>query len=95
MTNPVNTHGLKMTGLRRAAGETKSLRGTYDPNYVQISYDKETGDIITNNHYDLGHSWQTNYCKAEIINIGIICFQATMQQIADMIDERMKENESI
>ena len=38
-----NTHGLKMHGLRKAAGDTKGLNGYYSGQYVQINYDTVEG----------------------------------------------------
>ena len=80
----INTHGRKMTGLRKAAGESKGLRGYYNAAYLQINYDKSTGEVWTNYHYDLGHSWQTYYNDDDIISFNIH-EPHTMQQLADCI----------
>ena len=91
----INKFGLKMRGLKTAAGESKCLRGHYDPRYIQISYNRATGDVITDEHYDLGHSWQTFYNNADIINIGNMCSPHTMQRIADRIAWEMYERDEI
>ncbi|MDR0889345.1 MAG: hypothetical protein LBM28_01700 [Oscillospiraceae bacterium] len=83
----INTHGLKMTGLRKAAGETKCLRGAYDAGYVQISFDTATGEVLSDYHYDLGHNSHTRYHEDTVINCGTISVPTTMQGIADMIRE--------
>lgn len=80
----LNTHGRKMTGLRKAAGESKELRGYYDAAYFQINYDKCTGEVWTNYHYDLGHSSRTYYNDDDIISFNIH-EPHTMQQLADCI----------
>lgn len=43
----LNTYGLKMSGLRKVAGETKSLSGPYSPEYLQLNYDRSTGEVWT------------------------------------------------
>lgn len=88
-----NTHGLKMTGLRKASGETKDLQGSYGAGYIQVSYDTNSGEIITNYHYDLGQNSWTRYPDSCIRNIGNISSPATMQHIADMIFEELQRRE--
>lgn len=43
-----NTYGLKIKGLRKAAGETKTTRGYYSGLYVQISYSPTDGQVLYN-----------------------------------------------
>ncbi len=81
----VNTHGLKMIGLRKAAGATKPTKGYYDGYYIQISYNIKTGEIHVNEHWNLGHNDYVKYHNPDIINVGNICTPTTMQGIADMI----------
>jgi len=83
----VNTHGLKMIGLKKAAGETKGLTNYYSGHYVQISYDKVTGEIISDYHYSLGQNWWTQYHDSNVITIGNASSPLTMQAIADWIAE--------
>lgn len=80
-----NTHGYKMHGLRNAASETKGLAGYYSGHYVQISYNRETGEITTNYHYSLGQNSWTQYHDPAIITICNASSPMTMQEIADMI----------
>lgn len=85
----INKHGLTMNGLRVAAGETKGL-SPYDHGYVQISYDKSTGDIYTNYHYSIGGNWWTQYHDEEVITICTTHSPMTMQEIADAIWENLQ-----
>lgn len=78
----INTYGLKMTGLRKAASETKCLSRYRSP-YVQISYDRETGEVITNYHAS-ENSW-SDYHNADIYTVCRASVPMTMQQIADAI----------
>ena len=85
----VNTHGLMMTGLRKVAGETKDLSGYYSGQYLQLNYDISTGDVFTDYHCSLGQNWWTQYNDEAVINCRNISNPATMQDIADMIWEKV------
>ena len=87
----INTHGLKMTGLKKAASATKNLKGIYDPFYVELFYNTESGEIICNEQYDLGHNAYTVYDNEKIIGWGNICYPATMQEIANAVWDAYKE----
>lgn len=69
MKKTINRHGLILSGLRKAAGETKGLTGYYSGRYVQISYDTRNGAILTNYHYNLGQNSWTQYHNSDIITI--------------------------
>ena len=87
MKKTINRHGLILSGLRKAAGETKGLTGYYSGRYVQISYDTRNGAILTNYHYNLGQNSWTQYHNSDIITICNASSPMTMQQIADAIAE--------
>ena len=80
----INKHGLKMRGLKAASGETKDY-GCYSGHYIQISYDTDTGDILTDYHYSLGQNSWTQYHDPAIITVAIASSHMTMQEIADAI----------
>lgn len=86
----VNKHGLKMVGLKKAAGETKSLN-PYDNGYVQISYDKRDGEVLADYHYAIGCNEWSVYRSNEIISIRCFHSPATMQEIADAIANFLEE----
>lgn len=82
----VNTHGRKMSGLRKAAGETKSLTGCYDQHYVQISYNRSTGDVFAD------YLNQGNFACYDNNAVIVVCRAhdpMTMQEIADAVDNRI------
>ena len=81
----LNTYGYKMLGLKRAAEKTKSLQGYYSGQYVQISYNYSTGEVITNYHVSLGHNSWTHYHNPAIITVCSASSPMTMQEIADNI----------
>lgn len=83
----VNTYGFKMAGLRKAAGATKGLTNYYSGEYVQISYDKKDGEILTNYHYNLGQNSWSEYNNPNIITICNASSSMTMQEIANKIIE--------
>lgn len=74
----VNKHNLKMTGLKKASGNTWNS----DNFHTQISYNMETGEVLTSNH--IGNNW-TQYHDKNIIDICHTYTHLTMQEIADRI----------
>ena len=85
----LNTHGIKMIGIRKAAGETKSLRGYYSGEYVELFYDRADGSVLTDYQVSLGQNTWKQYRDASIVKVCNISEPCTMQQIADMIAEHM------
>lgn len=84
----INTHGIKMVGLRKASGDTRNY---YDSRYIQISYDRDNGDILTDLHSDWGRTWETVYHEPGVIKICTTSRHLTMQEIADRIAEAVDE----
>ena len=80
----INTYGIKMNGLRKAAGKTKCLANCRDGCYVQISYDLDDGDIYTCFHCDVNSCIQY---YGDVITVCNAKSPKTMQQIADKIAE--------
>lgn len=87
----VDTHGLKMIGLRSACSDTKGLTGYYSGRYVQISYDLRSGEILTNYHVSLGQNSWMQYHDHDVISVGNISEPATMQEISDMIYSAVRD----
>lgn len=80
----INKHGLKMHGLKAASGETRNY-GYYSGHYIQISYDTDTGDVLTDYHCSLGQNSWTRYHDPAIITVATAADHMTMQEIADAI----------
>ena len=76
---------VKITGLKKVAGETKSLEGYSSGKYLQLNYDKSTGNVWTDFFYSLGQNSWTEYHDSNIINCGNISEPMTMVQIREMI----------
>lgn len=74
-------YGIKMQGLKKAAGETKGLDGWNG--YVQISYDLAVGEVIAACHVSV-NSW-TRYHSETIIPVRNTREPMTMQGIADAV----------
>lgn len=74
-------YGIKMQGLKMAAGETKRLDGWNG--YVQISYDQADGEVIAAYHDDV-NGW-TRYHSETIIPVRNTREPMTMQGIADAV----------
>lgn len=86
----INKHGLKMTGLKAASGETHDY-GYLSPSYVEIFYDRSTGEVWTVYQYSLGMNWWTEYHDPDIIKVCNSQSHMTMQEIADAIAEAVAE----
>ena len=89
-----NTHGLKMRGLRTVCGETKRLN-PYDCKYLQINYNKKTGEIWSDFFCDLGGSWHTRYHDDDIITCGTVNRPCTMQELADFIASKTLDTPNV
>lgn len=46
--------------------------GGYDPWYGRLMYDKSTGEVWTDEFYDLGHNQFKKYYNDDIINLGFL-----------------------
>ena len=86
----INTYGLKMTGLKQVVSETKCLDGYYSGKYLQLNYDISTGEVFTNFHFSLGQNNWSEYHNADIIVICNLSSPHTMQQIVDLIHEKLE-----
>lgn len=86
-----NTYGIKMIGLKAASGDTKSLRGYYSGEYVELFFDLATGEVWSKYQYSLGQNTWTVYDDDNVVKIGNFFDPATMQEIADAIAYRLAE----
>ena len=84
----INTYGHNMFGLWKAASRTHDLNGS--ELYIQISYDRSDGEVLTNLH--LKGSW-SQYDSNAIIHVCNASYPMTQQQIADAIDEAIRAYE--
>lgn len=71
---------MKITGLKKAVGSYKELNkgGYYSPRYGYLMFDKGTGQIWTDEFYDLGHNSWVNYTDSNVINLGQLMAQDGM-----------------
>lgn len=83
----VNTYGFKMTGIKTVAGE--SNRYWRSGEYLELFYDCATGEVWTVYQYSLGQNNWTVYHKPSVIKIDNISRKVTMQEVANMIVERL------
>ena len=82
----INTYGIRLIGLKTASGCTKNY-GAYSPEYVEVFYDRSTGEIWTRYHYSLGQNSWTQYDDPNVIRVCTTSNHMTMQEIADRIAE--------
>ena len=89
----INKHGLNITGLKKASGATYNY-GAYSPEYVEVFYDTDTGEVWTVYQYSLGLNTWTEYHDPAVIKIGNYQRHATMQELADDIYNVVAEMEA-
>ena len=87
----VNTYGLPIKGLKTASGYTDDY-GSYSGRYVEIFYDRSTGEVWGNFQHSLGHNSWTVYHDPDVIKVCTTSSHMTMQQIADCIRYRIQED---
>lgn len=86
----INTHGIKMNGLKKASGYTENY-GPYSGSYVELFYDKSNGDVWGIFQHSLGQNSWTVYHDPDVIKVCNTSIHMTMQQIADCIRDRIQE----
>ena len=88
----INTHGrnINQETLANASNATKGL-GSRTGEYVEIFYDKSTGDVWCKYHWDR-EEW-TVYHDDDVTKVGIAVRHKTQQQIADMIASTLTQEE--
>ncbi len=82
---------LKIKGLKKIAGESKGLEGYYSGHYLQINYDRKTGEAWTDYHVSFGQNSWTEYNDSSIITCGNISEPMTMKEIRAMIERKVGE----
>lgn len=82
--NSINTHGLKIIGLRKASGNTEDY-GYYSGQYNEVFYDRATGEVWTKYQYSLGQNSWTVYDNPDVVKICNTSRHMTMQELADAI----------
>lgn len=85
----VNIHGLKMIGLKKASGNTENFGYRSAGLYHEVFYNKKTGEVWTVFQCSLGYNSWTEYHDTNIVKICDTDRHMTMQEIADLISERM------
>lgn len=87
----IDTHGLKMVGLRKASGFTENFNFA-SGRYVQVNYNKATGEVLTTSHVSRSDNSHKEYDDENII---LVCFtrhHIKMQMLADLIAAKVSYN---
>lgn len=88
----VNTYGLPIKGLKTASGYTEDY-GSYSGRYVEIFYDRSTGEVWGNFQCSLGQNSWSEYNDTDIVKICNTSRHMTMQEIADEIRRVLRESD--
>lgn len=76
---------LKIKGLKKVAGETKRYLGKDDAAYLQLNYDKRTGELWTDYHYSYNY-WIADYEDEAIEFCGMLRSPMTMAEIREIVE---------
>lgn len=82
-------------GLKKIAGESKWLKGYYSGEYLQINYDKSTGEAWSDYHYSLGQNEWSHYHDNNIINCGNIADPVSMADLREFITRAVALSEEV
>ena len=88
----VNTYGLPIKGLKTASGYTEDY-GSCSGRYVEIFYDRGTGEVWGNFQCSLGQNSWTEYHDPTVVKICNTSRHMTMQEIADEIHRVITESD--
>lgn len=63
---------MEIKGIKKAIGEYKRANagGAYSARYGKLMLDRESGEVWTDEYYDLGHGSYTKYSSMAIVNLG-------------------------
>ena len=86
----LDKHGIKMTGLKKAAGETRGLCGY---GYVEIFYDHSDNTVWGDWHGT--HNEWSEYHDSDIECVCRTSKPMTMQQIADAIKDYFDQADNL
>ena len=95
----INKHGLKITGLKKLAGELQAnlpkSGGYYSGKYFQINYNTETGEVWGDFFSSFGqNNWNVYHNKNNIF-VGNVSNQLKMQEIANLIAQKVMERKAV
>lgn len=80
--------GLKLHGIKKLAGETKTLNG-YDGRYIQVNYDMRKDEVWGDYLCSIGHNTWVEYHDPHILCCGKVCEPWTMKELRDMIEDEV------
>lgn len=89
---------MKIKGLKKAVGDYQKANkgGYYSPKYGYLMFDKETGELWTDEFYSLGHNSWKEYRSNTIVNLGKIMIEngieINMKNVKDFIFNYMHKS---
>lgn len=75
---------MKLKGIKKVCGETKTLK----PNtgaYYQVFVNKKTQYVWADFHYSIGHNEWSEYHSNDIIDCGFVSSPMTMSELKEMV----------
>lgn len=88
---------MKIKGIKKAVGQYKEFNkgGYYDPHYGRLMFNKETGEIWTDEFWSIGHNTWNEYDDPAIINLGYAMMgkdvRVTMKNVKEFIEKNYEQ----
>lgn len=85
---------MKIKGLKTAVGDYKraNQEGYYSPRYGRLMFDKEDGEIWTDEFYSLGHNEWKEYQSDTIVNLGSMMSEQELEINMKNVKEFIQNN---
>lgn len=89
---------INVKSLKKAVSEMPTTNGALPSLYLQVSYDRADGEVLTDMHADCNS--QTRYHDSDIVTIGYYTHRTTAQKLIDtiantigLVDQSKQEDE--
>jgi len=90
--NNVRSKSMKISGLKKIAGDTKSLQGGYSGRYLQLNYNKKDHYAWTDEHVAFNLGSRSVYEYNDIVYCGLLRTPKTMIELAEIIERAVAES---
>ena len=85
---------MKLKGLKKAIGDYRRANagGMRSPRYGRLMLDIDTGEIWTDEFYDIGHNSWKEYHSNSIVNVGRELEEVNMKSVQEYVDKHYDKN---
>lgn len=77
----------EIKGIEKVVEESQNLRGYESGFYLQLNYNKETGEVWVDELVDYGHNRYVRYDNPNIVGCGDLCSPVTAERVRELVEE--------